>query len=158
VVPAIRQISTLMNEQAAELQLIHACHLLRLLLGELFCVNPRYALPERPPRHPSIETALNYMQSKVNEALSLAEIARRAGLSVSYFCGLFGQQMGISPMDYLIQLKLRRARRLLVTTSLTVQEVAHKVGYDDAYYFSRLFRKLHGVPPVAYRREHALAA
>jgi AraC-like DNA-binding protein len=92
------------------------------------------------------------MQAHICQPLALGEIAREAGLSVSHFCALFRTQIGVTPMDYFIKLKLQKARRLLVNSALTVQEVAQQVGYGDRYYFSRLFRKLHGVPPMAYRR------
>ena len=55
-------------------------------------------------------------------------------------------------MAYFIHLKIRKACELLDQTELTVQEIAVAIGYDDPYYFSRIFKKIQGVSPSAYRQ------
>ena len=62
--------------------------------------------------------------------------------------------MGVSPQQYLIDLRLRNARDLLISTDLSISEVARSVGYDDPLYFSRLYRKHYGLSPRESR--HAL--
>ena len=59
--------------------------------------------------------------------------------------------MGISPLDYVTQLRMAEACRRLMSSDETVAEVAKAVGYADPYYFSRLFRRRIGIPPGAYR-------
>ncbi|MFD0672880.1 helix-turn-helix transcriptional regulator [Cohnella sp. GCM10027633] len=74
-----------------------------------------------------------------------------------YFSYLFRKYVGIGPIDYLIQYRMNRARELLATGQFSVAEVARSVGYLDAYYFSRLFKKHAGLPPGAvgeYRRRN----
>jgi transcriptional regulator GlxA family with amidase domain len=131
-------------------QLIHASHLLRLLLSHLLCNSG--ANQTREPHHPAVESAFAFMQSHLDSVLTLADIARRAGLSASHFCTVFREQTGQTPMDYFIRMKIHKAQHLLVNSAMTVQEIAQQVGYEDRYYFSRLFRKLLGVPPVEYRK------
>lgn len=154
----IRQMFQTVNQDPNEPRLIHGSHLLRLLLSHLLCGDATGRRSNATPHHPGVNAAIVFMQANVGSPVPLSEIARHAGLSVSHFCSLFRDQAGVTPMDYFIRLKLQKARRLLANTSLTVQEVAQQVGYDDRYYFSRLFRKLHGMPPMAYRRSQQLPA
>ena len=60
-------------------------------------------------------------------------------------------------MDYFIHIKIQRACFLLDTTTLSVREIGSQVGYEDPYYFSRIFRKVMGVPPRAYRQSRRTA-
>lgn len=153
----IRQMFQTVNQDPNEPRLIHGSHLLRLLLSHLLCGDATGRRSNAQPHHPGVNSAIVFMQANVGSPAALSDIARHAGLSVSHFCSLFRDQVGVTPMDYFIRLKLQKARRLLANTSLTVQEVAQQVGYDDRYYFSRLFRKLHGMPPMAYRRSQQTA-
>ncbi len=82
----------------------------------------------------------------------LDELAAVACLSPAHFCHLFSRQVGVSPGEYVIRLRMYRARQLLSDPSLSVSRVANLVGYDDPYYFSRLFRKRHGRCPSEFRR------
>ncbi|WP_367379412.1 helix-turn-helix domain-containing protein [Subtercola boreus] len=77
-----------------------------------------------------------------------------AGLSPTHFSWLFKQQTGSPVLHYQTQLRMARARELLDTTDDQVSTVAALVGYDDAFYFSRQFRKIHGTTPLRYRALH----
>ncbi|RME70993.1 MAG: AraC family transcriptional regulator, partial [Verrucomicrobia bacterium] len=57
------------------------------------------------------------------------------------------------PLDYFNRLKVQRACELLATTTLSIAEIAEQLGFDDPYYFSRLFRKIMGMAPRVYRRQ-----
>lgn len=74
-----------------------------------------------------------------------------AGLSVPHYSALFRRRTGYAPMDYFLRLKIQRAGQLLDTSALRVAEVASEVGCDDAFYFSRLFKKITGQSPRDYR-------
>ncbi len=80
-----------------------------------------------------------------------AGLARLAGLSPSRFAALFAGATGSSPLAYIAKRRLSRAQQLLIATESAVQDVAASVGFDDAYHFSRWFRKGSGMPPRAYR-------
>jgi len=152
------QLHLLLDQESSEWQRVQVSHLVRLVLGHFLGEKRTLLQSELEPHHPGVQAAVEFMRNNLHLPLSLGDISRRAGLSVSHFCAVFRGQIGMTAMDYFIQLKLQKARRLLVTTALTVQEVADQVGYDDRYYFSRLFRKLHGMPPMNYRRQHRLHA
>jgi AraC-like DNA-binding protein len=98
-----------------------------------------------------ILSTVDFMQRHLDMPLSLAEMADRAGQSVSYYCRLFKQRTGQAPMNYFLQLKVRKACELLDHTRLNVKEIALELGYDDPYYFSRLFKKIQGCSPAVYR-------
>ena len=73
-------------------------------------------------------------------------------LSAHYFSDLFLRETGCSFSDYLINLRLDAAKRLLVDTNLNISEVAANVGYADSRYFSKLFAKKVGILPKEYRK------
>jgi iron complex transport system substrate-binding protein len=72
---------------------------------------------------------------------------------VSHFSALFKAHFGTSPIDYLVRLRLRAAAYLLRDVNVSVSSAAASVGYDDLYYFSKLFKKKLGVSPRAYRKK-----
>lgn len=74
-----------------------------------------------------------------------------AGLSASQFFTLFKRATGYTPMDFFIRARMGEARELLVSTNLTVKEIAAALGYDDQFYFSRRFKLVNGLSPKAFR-------
>lgn len=84
----------------------------------------------------------------------LEELAIQAGVSVSHFSTLFRMETGCSPIDFLIRQRIAHAARLLATTDGSVASVAATIGCEDPYYFSRQFRRVMGVSPRAYRKQH----
>lgn len=100
------------------------------------------------PLDPRIERALTHLVRHLgNPALSLPELVRQSGLSRPRFMAVFRQQVGMPPMAYLEQERLRRARQLLETGLWQVKAAAAECGYADPKYFSRRFRAVYGRPP-----------
>ena len=98
-----------------------------------------------------IEDTIYYMKEFMNEKLSLKTIASEVGLSPSQYSLVFRRKTGRSPMDYLLHLRIQKACQFLDSTDLRIKEIAFKVGYDDPYYFSRVFKKVMGSSPGIYR-------
>jgi AraC-like DNA-binding protein len=73
------------------------------------------------------------------------------GLSASQISALFREHLGVSPLQFQVQLRMSRARELLDGTELPIAAVARETGYDDPMYFSRQFTRIHGMTPTAYR-------
>lgn len=90
---------------------------------------------------------LALMREDVARPWTLEELARQANLSPPHFTALCRRQTGMPPLSLLIRLRLQRAMDLLQRGNHNVAETAHAVGYEDAFYFSRLFRKHIGVTP-----------
>lgn len=82
---------------------------------------------------------------------SVVALAESANLSVSHFCALFRHVTGFAPIDYLLHKRVQRACELLDTTDQSIKRIAGEIGFADPLYFSRVFRKIQGVPPKAYR-------
>lgn len=98
-----------------------------------------------------VEEAISYMQSRIHESLTLSELAGWTNLSKGHLTQLFKEQTGYSPIRFFINLKMQQACRYLDLTGMSVKEVAARMGYADPYYFSRLFRRVVGISPTAYR-------
>jgi len=104
---------------------------------------------------PRVLAAMEDMAGRLTEPITVADLARRAGLSPSRFAHLFTAQAGTSPMRYLERQRMRLAEQLLDLTPRTVTEVARTVGFDDPLYFSSRFRSYAGRSPTAYRRRRS---
>lgn len=98
-----------------------------------------------------IEQTVAFMRRHLDRPLQVAELAALANISPSHFFALFKRRVGCAPIDFFIRLRMHQACRLLDTTLLSVKEVAAALGYDDPFYFSRVFKSVHGVAPSDYR-------
>jgi len=95
---------------------------------------------------------LGYIHSHFTEKLCIAELAASEHLSVSRFRDVFHNTFGCSPMEYIMDLRIRYAQDLLIDTNLSIGEISQLCGYSDALYFMRLFQKKNGVSAMTYRK------
>lgn len=100
----------------------------------------------------AIENAIRVMHTHLHERLTLADLASAAYLSPYHFNRVFHQVVGIPPGEYLSGLRLQTARRLLLTTSLSVTDICFEVGYTSPGSFTTRFTQLVGLPPRLLRR------
>ena len=100
------------------------------------------------------QSAIHFMQEHLENRMTLQQAAAYIGYSQSHFSALFRRQTGMSPHAYYNRLKMERACQLLSETDLKVNQICHKLGIDDQYYFSRLFSKTIGMSPTEYRERH----
>ena len=131
---------------------ICAAQAIRHMLGLLFFQNRAFHPATKAPATENIERVLRFMRDHVDATLTVQAMAKEAGLSVTHFSRLFSRQTSFAPVEYFIHLKMQRACRFLTLTNASVKEIAAHIGYDDPYYFSRLFRKVMGEPPAHYRK------
>ncbi len=89
--------------------------------------------------------------------MALQQVLDYIGYSQSHFCALFKRQTGMSPLAYFNRLKIQRACLLLRETDLKINQICHKLGIKDQYYFSRLFSKTMGQSPTDYRKHPSSA-
>lgn len=108
--------------------------------------------------NPRIQRIVDQMRSELHLKRSLDDWARISRLSRSRMCHLFKSQMGISPAQYLKELRLETARTLLETTALSVKEIRVRVGLQDQSHFVRDFNNAYGVPPSRYRAQRSALA
>ncbi len=101
-----------------------------------------------------VEQMLNYFEDHYNEKISLDRVAEKMYLSPFYISKIFKSETGDTPIRHLINIRLEKARELLEGgCGGSIQEVAATVGYDDAYHFSKLFKKRYGISPSQIRKK-----
>lgn len=105
------------------------------------------------PRSAMIEQAVAEIERRFAEPITVAALAEQFNVAVCWFSRLFRRQMGVSPQQYLMSVRMTKARELLSTTDCPVGEVARLTGYDNPLYFSRLFSRLCGCSPREYRKK-----
>ena len=93
-----------------------------------------------------------------NPALKIADIAKNFGLNKSYFSQVIKSEMGMTPNDYLSFFRMEESCRLLIQTDKSIKEIAVLVGYENPLTFSRAFKNIHGVSPLAYRVKNQTVA
>ena len=99
-----------------------------------------------------VEQVERYLEEHYREKISLSRIASNMYLSSFYISKIFKSETGDTPINYLISIRMEKAREILeADPEISVQKVADAVGYDDAYHFSRLFKKYYGISPLYYK-------
>ena len=105
----------------------------------------------------ALAATMRWMRDNLNEPLSLADIARHGRISVRTLNRRFKEQTGVSPMQWLISQRVDRARELLETTGLSVEQVAGNTGFGSAVAMRPHFQRFVGTAPIAYRRAFQLS-
>ena len=146
---AVRAFDAMLRAQLSGDALTACGNLLRLLAQ----LRPGRTVPVQVPRATlrAIEAERTYIGVHYAEEIDFDACAARCCLSRSRFAHLFTRAAGMPPAQYQLRLRLNQAQELLSGSALTVSEVAAQVGYADALYFSRLFRRKTGVSPSQYR-------
>ena len=99
-----------------------------------------------------VEVVIRYMHENFDKSLQLKEASRLVNISVSHFSALFKKKTGYSPLDYFNHIKIQKACQYLEFTDIHVKELGYQLGFNDPFYFSRLFNKYMGESPVEYRK------
>ena len=98
-----------------------------------------------------VQNLIDYMSDYYMTDITLDYLSEIMHISPAYISKIFKEETGSSPIQYLIQIRMDMAKSFLASPEVSIKEVSNKVGYQDAYYFSRLFKKHYGVSPSAYR-------
>lgn len=116
-----------------------------------FFLFPNKKVSTEEPDSP-LDRSITYMKENIGKRLTAEEIAKKFNYSPSHYTASFKRKTGMSPIDYFIKLKIHYACQLLAQSNLKIKDISEKVGYDDAYYFSRLFKQVMGKSPKEYRK------
>ena len=100
------------------------------------------------------EYAVRYINNHFSEKIRIQDLAKRIGISRSYLVKLVKQVTGMSPQEYLIEIRMQRASDLLGRSNDPIQNIASECGYDDALAFSKVFKSKFGINPSEYRMQH----
>jgi len=98
-----------------------------------------------------IEPTLDHLRQSFDDDLKLEDLANRAGMSVSTLLRRFRTATGSSPVEFLLKLRLERAREILSTSDRRITDIAFNCGFRDSNYFTRQFKRHTGLSPRAYR-------
>jgi two-component system response regulator YesN len=98
-----------------------------------------------------IDKSLAYISGHYTSEITLQQLADHVHMSKNYFCLQFKHHTGLNFIDYLIRLRIGKAKELIGDHSLKIYEVAERAGFNDVKYFSKLFKKMTGLSPVDYR-------
>ncbi|MNI47491.1 HTH-type transcriptional regulator YesS [compost metagenome] len=96
-----------------------------------------------------------YIHEHITEKLSLVDIAKHFGFHPHYLIKIFSDKTGMSPIQYLQEVRLEKAKEYLEYTELTIMEISGKLGWSHSY-FSRLFHQREGTSPTHYRKHAAM--
>lgn len=130
----------------------YAMSLLHYYLGSLRYLQQFRAFGHREDdRAGGVGLVVHFMKENIGRRLSLQQMADFTGYSAPYLSKLFKEHIGHSPLAYFNVLKVHYACLLLDTTRMKLNQICYKVGIEDSYYFSRMFSKIMGMSPKAYR-------
>ena len=147
----------LYRQMIQELQLCRPNYeeLLTLNLRHIFIQINRYIKEGRKKGSDAqneIERATHYFNEHYNEQINIDDYAASRHMSTCWFIRSFRQIVKVTPMQYILSLRMANAQSLLESTEYNISEIAEAVGYDNPLYFSRLFHKHIGVSPSEYRK------
>ena len=129
---------------------IKACSGIMSLLAEIITYERR---KDQPDYYQNIvEKAKILMENNIYDSINLSNISKQLGLSASRFNAIFRNYTSMSPHQYYIHIRINRAKRHLEHDNLTVKEVAYRAGFEDQYYFSRLFKLKTGIAPSEWKK------
>lgn len=98
-----------------------------------------------------------YIQEHLSEKLTLEQVAGEVHLSKSYLCRILKEELGCTFTEYTNRLRIERSKTYLHRSSMPLSEIACAVGFDDQSYFTRIFKRVVGMPPGKYRANNLSA-
>ncbi|WP_143306518.1 helix-turn-helix domain-containing protein [Chitinophaga vietnamensis] len=119
----------------------------RFLTRSTFKYNDTQQVPAK------ILNAISHIQLNLHRDLSVGVLAKRANLHTDYFSRLFLQHTGERPVKYIQEKRIERAQYLMVTTQMTFTEIATQTGFENVFYFSKIFKKITGISPGNYKKQ-----
>lgn len=144
------------NQIIRELQLQRENYedMIRLFLRHIFLTINRYIKEGKQTKNDTIndiERAVHYFNENYSKPISIEQYASEHLMSVNWFIHNFKNVMKAPPMQYIVSLRIAAAKGYLENSNKNITEIANTVGYDNALYFSRLFKKYTGMTPSEYR-------
>jgi AraC-like DNA-binding protein len=138
-------------------QLMHAsaymetCGLLLQLIA-MFMAPGLFLADDKSIIHSKISDAINYIQTNLQQNITVAQLAKRANHNTDYFSRMFYENTGERPLTYIQSKRVERAQLLLTTTNMSFYDIAAETGFDTLSYFSRVFKNITGQTPGAYKK------
>jgi AraC-like DNA-binding protein len=112
----------------------------------------RESLSTKQGQRDRVDDAIHFMRENIHKRLTLKDIADYTGISVSHFSVLFQKKTGYSALNYFSQLKIQQACQYLDFSDMKINQISMLTGFEDPFYFSRIFTKTMGLSPTEYRK------
>lgn len=128
-----------------------AVQLLNTFADQLSNASNQLAIRQANAEPPAITRAKAFIADHLTEDLSLGDVAKAVNMSRFYFCKSFRKYTGLNFTDYVARMRVERAKELLLNPNLRVSEIAYEVGFQSLTHFNRVFRRIVGKAPTAYR-------
>lgn len=135
------------EQESCKLSTLRVRALFASLLEEIVTSAMRYGQQEDGR---VIEDAVNFLHENYMKDITISQLAQFYDMDIKRFSYIFNKNVGVPALTYLTNLRLNQAKKLLKTSQYTVAQVAENVGYNDNYYFSRLFKKQTGLSPTSF--------
>lgn len=111
----------------------------------------RYSMSTSTPEHRAVSSAKKYIQTHLEESLSLDQVLRHVNVSRFYFCKIFKQCTGVTLTEYIARVRVDKAKTLLIEPSLRVSDIVFATGFGSIAQFNNVFKRLVGMSPTEYR-------
>ena len=131
-------------------------HLQSLMTDILIKLMDRVDQIDATPKNEYILRAQLYIQSHLNEKISLKEVAALLHLNSSYFSRLFKKETGESFIEFVTRIKMEKAKELLDNSTKSVEQIAIEVGFDSKSYFFKTFKQQFGMSPKSYKYQESV--
>lgn len=128
--------------------------------GILYMLLSRFiynAVPKQSLSDPRIAESIKYIRSHLSSQISVEELASMSCLTIDYYIRLFRQTMHCTPLQYINTKRIEKAQLLLFSQNTSVKNIAFSLGYDDVSYFIRVFKRITGMTPNAYKQSMSLS-
>lgn len=139
------------NQQRSVCDKVESTGIILLLLSRFL----RHATAEKRVKDERIEQSLIYIRENIGRRVNMDELAKVACMSKDHFIRMFKREVSHTPNAYVTEKKIERAELLLVTTLLSVKQIALSLGYDDMAYFNNVFKRHTRVSPLQYREKYS---
>lgn len=131
--------------------------ILNSLLAELQPINTRKSnMRSISSNYDNIMELKDYIDNNFKKRITLKQLSKMFNLSPNFLCKIFKEIVGKSPIDYLVHLRISKAKEMLLNTIMPINEIAYACGFDNDTYFYTLFRKKVGLTPTSYRQQYGL--
>ena len=147
------------NQIIRELQVqrVNYEDVIKLFMHHIFLTISRYIKEGRQAKNDTIsdiERAVHYFNENYNKPISIEQYAQEHLMSVNWFIHSFKEVMNVPPMQYIVSLRIAAAKGYLENSDKNINEISNIVGYENALYFSRLFKKYTGMTPSEYKKKN----